>query len=255
MRNKNMNKKLIDKIKKDEEYSYIYGKLLSSRVYPEFFNIANNESVVNIGCGNGPQAIMYADKYKEMAGIDINQERIDRSIKIMERFEIKNYKPKYGNVEELDFSDNHFEKALAIDIVEHVQDPRKMCKEINRVLKDGGEMLMTFPAMHDKFVDFASWIGRVFFRKKRKEKRSGWNPDDHNNEYDIKKWIEIVEDCGFKLKRSRATTMFPPLHLYGLKRFWYSNEIVHRIDSFFCKLFMIKNGGQTLLCVFVKEKV
>jgi cyclopropane fatty-acyl-phospholipid synthase-like methyltransferase len=248
-----MNHDLIKKIGADNDFGFLYGKLLSSRVYPEFFKLKNTEKVVNIGCGMGPQAIVYHPNYKKMVGVDINIGRIEKSKKMMETIGIENYTPGFGNVEKLSFNDISFDKALAIDIIEHVQNPEKMCREINNVLKEGGELLITFPAMHDKFVNFVSLIGRTFFRKKKKEIKAEWNPDDHNHENSLSDWIKIVESCGFKLKKSRSTTMFPPLHLYGVKRFWYGNEFIHGIDSFFCNLPFVKNFGQTLLCIFEKK--
>lgn len=242
-----------NKIKIDSEYSFLYGKLLSSMVYPEFFVIKKNDLVINIGCGNGPQAIIYEGAYAKMIGIDINQDRIDQSIKIMEKFGVENYEPIFANVEDLPIEKEFFDKALAIDIIEHVQDPNKMCKEIHRVLKNKRELLITFPAMHDKYVDFVSWVGRVIFRKKKKIESAEWHPDAHNHDYSLKKWIQLVESNGFILKKSRATTMFPPLHLYGVPRFWYSNNLIHRIDSIICTLPLIKNCGQTLLCRFEKK--
>lgn len=247
------NSGLTKNIKEDQEFGFLFGKLLSSRVCPEFFKLKNTDNVINIGCGMGPQAIVYYPNYRKMTGVDINIERIEKSKRMMEKFGIDNYMPSYGNVEKLSFKDKEFDKAMAIDIIEHVENPEKMCREINRVLNPRGELLITFPVMHDKFVDFVSWVGQVVFRKKRKEKSDDWNPDDHNHDNSISDWIKIVESCGFKLKKSRATTMFPPLHLYGIKRFWYSNELIHKIDSFFCELPFTKNWGQTLVCIFEKK--
>lgn len=234
---------------------FLEGKLLSGRVYPEFFKVSKEDSVLNIGSGEGPQVIAYKDSFKKMVGIDINQERLTRSKNVAKEYAIDNFETICANVEEIPLNEE-FDAAFAIDIIEHVKSPRKLCKEANRLLKKNGRFLITFPALHDNFIDIVNTIGRTILFRKKKEtpKVNGWNPDDHNHEYSLRKWIKIVEKSGFKLTASRASTLFPPLHVYGIPRFWYSNNTIHNIDSFFCKIPGIKNLGQALICEFKKIK-
>ncbi len=235
--------------------SFLKGKLLSGRVYPEFFPFKPDDKVINLGCGSGPQAIVYSKQYKEMVGVDINKKRLEESKEIIRIYGVKNYTTLWANVEAIPLPSHSFDKAIAIDIIEHVQNPKKLSSEANRLLKENGELLITFPAMHDKFTNFISKIGHCILRRKKKKINSTqWDPDAHNREYPLKEWIAIVESCGFKLQKSRASTLFPPLHLYGLPRFWFSNNTIHKIDSFFCQMPVIKNYGQALVCAFRKEK-
>ena len=121
-----------------------------------------------------------------------------------------------------------------------------------RLLKDDGELLITFPAMHDKWENLFRFVGRKILRRKGKTiRKEGWDPDAHQYDYKLSKWINILEDRG-KLINSRASTLFPPLHYLGLPKFWFSNRLIHAIDNFFCKLPVIKNYGQALVCKFKK---
>ncbi|MCX6796327.1 MAG: methyltransferase domain-containing protein [Candidatus Falkowbacteria bacterium] len=172
----------------------------------------------------------------------------------MNELGVKNYSTICANVELIPLAGKGFDKALAIDIIEHVLNPEKFCCEAHRLLKNNGELLITFPAMHDRYIKLFSLIGRYILDRKKKEVVvSGWNPDDHNHNYSLPKWISLVSSCGFKFKKSRATTMFPPLHLYGVPRFWFANDIVYKFDSFFCRMPLIKSFGQSLVCVFYKK--
>ena len=68
-----------------------------------------------------------------------------------------------ANVEEIPLTDN-FDKIIAIDIVEHVQNPKKMLNEVHRLLKDNGQLLITFPTIHDRWENLfrfvcRQWIG------------------------------------------------------------------------------------------------
>lgn len=224
---------------------FIKGKLKSGRVYPEFFPFHKEDCVINLGCGLGAQAIIYAGQFKKMVGIDINPEKL-------QTHGIRNYITICANVENVPLREE-FDKAIAIDIIEHVQNPYAFCHEIHRLLKRNGEVLITFPAMYDHYRDLISWIGRVFFKRKKKERSEKWSPDAHNTRLKLKHWINMTESCGFKLVKSRASTLFPPLHLFRIPRFWFSNNLIHKVDSFFCKLSIIKNFGLSLICVFKKR--
>jgi SAM-dependent methyltransferase len=237
-----------------DKFHFLRGKILSGRVYPEFFGLAPCDRVLNIGCGEGAQAIVYAGHYQEMIGVDINRERLQKSMEAMHLFNIPRYITVAANVERMPLRDGEFDKVIAVDIIEHVKSPHRLCQEARRILKENGEILITFPAMHDKFTSLVDrFVNIIRRRKKDNQQRAEWNPDAHNQSYPVGEWIRIVEGSGFALTRARASTMFPPLHLYGIPRFWYASNFIHRIDSLFCRLPLLRNYGQSLVCVFRKQ--
>src|SRR4030043_144704 len=180
----------------EDEFKFLKSKIISGRVYLDLFPFDKNDLVINIGCGEGPQAIVYAGHYKKMIGVDISKERLEKSKEIMKIYN----NDKYRNL---------------ASMIKH----------------------------------FKPWI------KNKNEKGYKWNPDAHNQSHSPKQWIALVERCGFKLLKSRANTLFPPLHLYGFPKFWFTNNIIYKITNFFCKIPVLKNYGQALVCVFEKNKV
>lgn len=229
------------------------GKLKSGIVYPEIFPLSQNEIVLNVGCGDGVQAITYQNHFKKMVGVDIDAPSLKTAQEVAQYYKIDNLELIEANVESIPLSEQ-FDKALAIDIVEHVIHPDLLTKEIHRLLKDSGELLITFPAMHDKWEHLFQFIGRKILKRKSKTVyKEGWDPREHQYNYSLKKWISILEDNGFVLTKSRASTLFPPLHYLGLPRFWFTNKFIHIIDRFFCQLPVFKNYGQALICVFKKK--
>lgn len=233
----------------------ITGKILSGIVYPEFFSIDREETVLNVGCGNGVQAVVYKGNFKKMVGVDINQERLDMSRLIMEKYHVKNFETICANVEKIPLT-KKFDKVIAIDIIEHLVNPANLIGEIYRLLKNDGKLLITFPAMHDKWENLFRFVGRKILKRKGKTiRKPGWDPDAHQYEYSLKKWLSIIEEGNFSLVDSRASTLFPPLHYLGLPKFWFSNKLIHNIDSRLCRLPIIKNYGQALVCVFRKINI
>lgn len=228
------------------------GKLLSGIVYPEFFPIKPSETVLNLGCGDGVQAITYRGNFKRMVGVDVNQERLQTAVALCNERGVAGFEPVAGDVEHVPLNEQ-FDKVIAIDIIEHVLHPEQMANEMYRLLKPGGHVLVTFPALHDRWVALFRFVGRKILRRKSTTvEHADWHPDDHQRELSVAKWIPIIESSGLKCVASRATTMFPPLHLLGMPRFWFTNRLVHAIDRMFCRLPGIKNLGQTVMCIFEK---
>jgi ubiquinone/menaquinone biosynthesis C-methylase UbiE len=232
---------------------FLNEKLLSARVYPEFFPCNLNDIIINIGCGFGPQAIIYKDCFQKMVGVDINKERLEQSLVFTKICGVKSYSTVCANVEKIPLKDRQFTKALAIDIIEHVEHPQRLLNEAYRLLQPEGRLLITFPASHDRFVDLVSQITQVFRKEKMKaEKIPAWNPDEHNQEKSVQEWIKLVELAGFTMEKTKATTLFPPLHLYGVPKFWFKNNLIHALDSYLSSIEMLKPLGQGVMAVFRK---
>lgn len=236
--------------------SDIEHKLQSGIVYPEFFKLPLNSTVVNLGSGNGPQAVIYKQQFARMVGIDINPERVARSIEIADHLGISGFSAKVANVEDTGLEDEVADVVIAIDVIEHVQSPVSLLREANRLLKPGGTLLISYPTMHDiylenRFIDLL----RVILRKNRHQhsETESWDPDSHNQAMPIKQWIRLTESVEFKLESSRATTMFPPVHVFGMPKFWFTNPVVHYFDRHLSTVPMLKYFGQALLCRYVKS--
>lgn len=226
------------------------GKVISSRVYPEIFPFNKNDEVVNLGCGVGPQAVVYAGTFRRMVGVDMNEDRLEQSKVLLAECGVENYETTCASVEQAGLSSGSFDKALAIDIIEHMPDPKKLLQEARRLLKPGGELLVSVPAMHDHITHALSALGKLFGRKTTHLPEG--HPDAHNASHSIGGWETLVKQAGFVIIRTRATTLWPPLHLYGVPRFWFTNPLLHAVDRFLCTLPIVKRFGQAYLMVAKK---
>jgi len=56
---------------------------------------------------------------------------------------------RHENVEELSFSDAVFDVIVSMDVLEHVNEPRRAIRELRRVLKPGGAFLFSVPFVND----------------------------------------------------------------------------------------------------------
>ncbi len=216
------------------------GKYISSIIYPTFFWINKEDTVLNLGCGNCVQIQRW--QFKEMVGIDINPKRLEEASKL------KQYNLSFilANIESVPIRDRKFDKIIAIDSIEHTINPEKVISEMKRLLKDNGQLMITFPSSHDKWEYLFRLAGKLIGHKRTKVAF----PDSHQYSFTLKHWKSLMEKGGFTLVKSKATTLFPPLHYLGIPKFWFTNRYVHYIDNQLCQLPILKNLGQALVCVY-----
>ena len=103
--------------------------------------IKAKDPVLDIGIGAGGNLRMLRDLgIKSVTAVDKSEDALNYCKK-------KGFDNLYhGDVNMLPFSDSSFKFILATDILEHVEDDLSALVEISRVLKKGGEVLITVPA-------------------------------------------------------------------------------------------------------------
>lgn len=232
----------------------IKGKLASACVYPEFFSLKAKQKVLNVGCGSCAQVVAYGPVFSSMIGIDVQTRQLKKAQEVITHYQLP-VRLCRALAESLPLKSDVFDAILAIDLIEHVKDPKQVICEFYRVFKKEGRLLITFPAMHDYFVDVIRFLRKIFvpfYKGKSDSQSNNWDAYKHNQEFSLKKWLRMMEEGGFKIVASRASTLFPPLHLYGIPRFWFTWKWLHRLDTYFCSLPVLRRLGQALVCIYEK---
>jgi len=95
--------------------------------------------ILDAGCGSGRNMLELA-RLGEVTGIELSPASVAvaRARDVGEVIE--------GSVEELPFEDDSFDFAVCLDVIEHLDRDRQTLRELRRVIRPGGRLLITVPA-------------------------------------------------------------------------------------------------------------
>jgi 2-polyprenyl-3-methyl-5-hydroxy-6-metoxy-1,4-benzoquinol methylase len=100
--------------------------------------------ILDVGCGAGVIALELARRGYEVSGVDIAPNMIERARAEAERQEIQ-CDFQVGIAEKLHYGDAEFDVLIALGLLGNILDDRSVLREMARVLKPGGLLLMTIP--------------------------------------------------------------------------------------------------------------
>jgi SAM-dependent methyltransferase len=97
-----------------------------------------NRRVLDIGCGAG-NMMHHLAHYGTVFGVDNNPKPLEIALQ-------RGLNVRQGSGDGLPFSDREFDLVSLLDTVEHVRAEAQVFAECNRVLRQGGNLLVTVPA-------------------------------------------------------------------------------------------------------------
>lgn len=98
--------------------------------------------VLDLGCGTGLTLSVIAKTFPNSVGCEIGKKEVVATREILKEVGVKIPVILYdGN--HLPFADNNFDIVTSVEVYEHVDKPQVMLKEIKRVLKPGGILLIS----------------------------------------------------------------------------------------------------------------
>lgn len=116
------------------------------------------ETLLDLGCGEGRHAITaYMLEKVHAVGIDLSLRDLKTTRERHEEFkdasdDSRTLNISVANGAKLPFPDNHFDKIICSEVLEHIPDYRAVLDEIHRVLKVGGVFAASVPRY------FPEWI-------------------------------------------------------------------------------------------------
>lgn len=164
-----------------------------------------NFDILDAGCGTGIN-LELLQQFGSVVGVDCSQEAIHFC-------SLRNSKDaRLANVTELPFEPATFDLVTALDVLEHIEDDAAAVRELSRVCRPGGFLLITVPVYP-----------------------SLWGEHDEINQhvrrYEPKRMIDLLEQNGFTIMHRSCmnTWLLPAAFLW---RWWRNlrNRLIPKQD-------------------------
>jgi SAM-dependent methyltransferase len=136
-----MNEKLLAKFNEVEKKHWWWrGRRV---IVGSFLKKMAGKKLLDVGCGTG-ETIVFTKHW----GKGFLVWGVDKSPVAVKYAKSRGLtKAVVGNGAKLPFLDNYFDGVLLLDVLEHVENRKRVISEIKRVLKPGGKVLITGPAL------------------------------------------------------------------------------------------------------------
>jgi phosphatidylethanolamine/phosphatidyl-N-methylethanolamine N-methyltransferase len=124
-------------------YEWVFGKLLGPGRRKAFNYVSRrpDQKVLEIGVGPGSTLEFYPPR-TDFVGIDISSTMIEEAKKKAANLNSgSRFHLQVMDATNLKFPDNHFDVVMAAYVITTVQDPHRVCREILRVAKPGGQII------------------------------------------------------------------------------------------------------------------
>jgi ubiquinone/menaquinone biosynthesis C-methylase UbiE len=123
--------------------------------------LSPGDRVLDLGCGEGRHAInAYICEEVESVGVDLSPEDIATAIEKSQNFLDpencnKSLTLTVADALDLPFADNHFDKVICSEVLEHIPDYLGALEEVRRVLKPGGVFAASVPRFGPEWLCWA----------------------------------------------------------------------------------------------------
>ncbi len=124
----------------------------------------------------------------------------------------------------LPFADGRFDTVLSCGVLEHVQHPEDSLRELRRVLRPGGRLLIY------KLPNRLSYLEKI-------ARRAGMyyhGAYPHDRVYDRRSAIDLVSNHGFRVDSFRRTNMLPLTVDYSIA--WRLSEPIWQVNRLLARL-------------------
>jgi ubiquinone/menaquinone biosynthesis C-methylase UbiE len=171
--------------------------------------------ILDLGSGLGKFVIAATLEGYDVVGFEKFQSYIDRTHQRAQELDLK-LEIYQGNAENLPFGDKSFGFVNMSEVIEHVDKPRKVLKEVERILKDGGGVYMSVPnrfGLKDQHFHlyFLNWMPRSWAhvligalgKHKNYSGDAGVQRIDQMHYYTLKSIKKLVSECGLKARDIR----------------------------------------------------
>lgn len=124
-----------------------YAQRVGSRFVFHTLGQVKGQKVLDAGCGDGLFSIELAQKGAIVYGVDISEPALNRARSRVQQLQLDHRICLLrASAAQLPFATSYFDSIICHSVLEHIPDDVESLKEMNRVLKPSGRLVLTVPA-------------------------------------------------------------------------------------------------------------
>jgi ubiquinone/menaquinone biosynthesis C-methylase UbiE len=109
-------------------------------IIKSMMNAKHGEKILEVGCGGGHVLSQFREA--ALTGVDVSGEMLEKARKNLAG---SNFELRKGDIGEVGLADQSFDGIVCTEVLEHVVDPDHVLKNIQRLVKPTGRVVITFP--------------------------------------------------------------------------------------------------------------
>jgi ubiquinone/menaquinone biosynthesis C-methylase UbiE len=123
----------------------------------------SGKTVLDFGCGYGGRTVAYAERYnaEEVIGVEVFRNVVGLCQEFAAHLNAHRCQFLLSTQESIPLPDSSIDIVVSYDVFEHVEDPQQSAKEIHRVLKPGGKVLVVFTPFYGAFSHHLNFATRL----------------------------------------------------------------------------------------------
>lgn len=188
--------------------------IVQKPIVSEFIGTNLDRHALDAGCGRGLYTRILLERAQKVSALDYSEDHIDALKRRLGHF--PQLSLQVGSADNLPFDEEQFDLVVHCEVLEHIEDDKKVLSEIFRVLQPGGRLIISVPVPPAPFYD-----------------------SEHVREgYTLEQIYQLLRDSGFEILRHqycmfeiskqimkfeywwKKRLKFPPPSLFLLPAYW-----------------------------------
>ena len=136
----------------------------------------NGSRILDLGCGSGRHVVYLTKQGFDVYGFDASPKALNMAQEWLKEKSLTANLCEHKMENEFPYEDNFFDAVISIQVIHHnlMRDIRKTISEIERVLKQGGVLFVTFPILRSDLISKEDDWKLIEVEKGTYIPQSGW---------------------------------------------------------------------------------
>ncbi len=176
------------------------GHLMYKKMRLVLGTITGGRAILDFGCGQGELLRREMDRFDRVVGIDVSEKALEltrKNLKDSPKAELYLYEDSMPSM------DGGFDWVTCLDVLEHLEDPVRVLRELHGLMSPGGRLIVAVPNWYD--IINSKLLGR---NKYHIQTHTPWG------------WMAMLKKAGFAVTSVRAVD-FPVIGSDLLARLLY----------------------------------